>query len=129
MDRPLADLGGHSDERLGLPLRGRHGRDRTTPVPQVEPGPVGGKTQRPAPDRLGHDDLHAIDLVRGGRPLVGLVAHHEEPDGGVAHVTTEVDQDTAPLDHIEILGIRLEVPHDPGLQGGQPHVLHLVQGT
>ncbi len=127
MDRALADLGRDTDQCLGLLLGGRHGRHRTAPVPQMEPRPVGREPQRPAPDRLGDDGLHLVDLLLGGRSLVGLVAHDEEPDSRVPHIATEVDQDTAALDRSEILGIRLEIPGDAGLEGGQAHVLHLVQ--
>ncbi len=127
MDGALPDLGRHPDQRFGLLLRGGHGGNRATPVPQVEPGPIGGEPQCPAPDRLGHDGLHTVDLVLLRRPLVGVIPHHEEPDRRVAHVAPEVDQDTAPFDCSEVLGVCLEVPDDPGLQGSQAHVLHLVQ--
>ena len=77
--------------------------------------------------RLPHDVGHRRELVVGGVALVAVVAHHEEPDRGVADVRGEVEDAAVALDGVEVLGEGLEVPRDPGLQRGQAHVLDVVQ--
>ena len=73
---------------------------------------------------------HQVDLAVGGRPLVGLGSHDEEPDRGVPHVAAEVEGDTAALDGVEVLGKGLElVPGHPGHQGVEAHVLHVLEGA
>ena len=76
---------------------------------------------------LPHDVGHRRALLLGGLALVAVVAHHEQADRGVSDVRGVVQDGAVPLDGVEVLGERLEVPRDPGLQRGQAHVLDVVQ--
>ena len=127
VDRAPADLGCDPDQGLGLLLRRRHRGNRAAPVSEMEAGPVGGEAQRPPEYGLGDDRSHVRDLVVGGRPLIGVVAHHVQADGGMTDVTAEVDQRAPAADCLEVLGIGLEVPDHTGLEGGDAHVFDLVE--
>ena len=59
--------------------------------------------------------------------LVPRVAHHEQPHRGVPDVRGVVEDGAVPLDRVEVLGERLEVPRDPGLERREAHVLDVLE--
>ena len=76
------------------------------------------------------DAGHGRQLVGGGRSLVGLGAHGEEPHRGVAHVAAVVEGHATAFDRVEVLGECLElVPGHPGHQGVEAHVLNVLEGA
>ena len=72
---------------------GHPGGHRATAVTVVGRRSAGGEARWPRPPCLGHHRLHPVQLLGGGRPLVGLLAHYVEPHGGVAHVAAVVECD------------------------------------
>ena len=126
---PLADLGGDAHQRLHLGLLGHDRRHRPPAVADVEAGPVGGKSEGAAEDRLPNDAAHPVDLGIGGRPFVRLVAQDVDPYRRVPDVAAEVDGGPLPPDQVEVLRVGLEVPLDAGGERLEAHVLDLVEGA
>ena len=76
---------------------------------------------------LTEDGLHARDLLGRRHPLVRVVAHHEQPQRGVADVRRVVECHTVTLDRPEVLGERREVPRDARRERRDVHVLDVLE--
>ena len=122
-----AFLAQHADEGLELITGGESAGNGQAVSPAVGHGKAGGQTGRPGVDGLGHHLHHAGHLVVGGRPLIGLVAHHEQSQGGVADVGPKVEGDAPVGNGVQILGERLEVPGDALGQAVHVHVFDVFQ--
>ena len=88
---------------------------------------AGGEAGGARLHRLAQDGLHLRDLVVGGGALVRVVAHHEQPQRGVADVRGEVQRGAAPLDRREVLGEGREVPRDARAERLDVHVLDVLE--
>ena len=117
----------HVQHGLELGQIGEAARDRLAVHAAVGDGEAGGEPRRPCLHRLGQDPLHLRDLVGRGRALVGVGAHGEQAHRGVPDVGGEVEADAAALDRRQVFGEGGEVPGDARLQGGDVHVLDVLQ--
>ncbi len=124
----LARVARREEQRLDFVGLGEAARHRLAVDAAVREREAGGEARRAGRERLPHERGHLLDLVGGGRALVGGVAHHVEPQRGVADVGGEVERASpAGATDVEVLGERLEVPRDPGDQRGRIHVLDVLE--
>ncbi len=72
---------------------------------------------------LPYDRGHPLDLLRGGLPLLGGIAHHVAAQGTVPDVEGSVDADLA-AHGLEELWEALEAVHGDALEGTGVHPLH-----
>ncbi len=114
--RPAA---GH--QGLQLLQGGQAGRHRAVGAVPVRGGVGGREPGGSGGHRLADDPGHLADLVVGGLPLEGGVAHDPAPHGGVADVAGHVHAEPAPAGGQE-LGEGLEVPGQ-AVEGGGRHAL------
>ena len=110
---------------LALVGQARRHRDAVLAVVLLEGG--GGEADGAGAQRLHHDAAHLRDLRVGGGAPARLLAQHVGAHRGVAHEGRHVGHEAATLQRGEVLGIRLEVPVDPGPQRLERHALHVGQ--
>jgi hypothetical protein len=104
--------GGHRPtESEQLIFRGIGPRYRFTVDRAVADRARGRKAQRPNLDRFPHQTCHRRDVVWRGR-LVARAAlpHRVRADRTVRHLTTNVDREFLPPDHVEVFGVAFPAP-------------------
>jgi hypothetical protein len=105
-------------------------RDRPAAVAVVRGRGTGGEPHGAAGHGIGHHGGHGLELAVGGGTLVGVLAHHVQPHGGVADVAGVVQRRPSTLHGVEVLRERLElVPRHPHREGVEAHVLDVLEGA
>ena len=84
----------------------------------------GRHAQRSGGHRVGHDALHAGDLVGVGGLIAGTpLPHHVGPDRAVGHLGAHVDGPAAVVEGVEVIAEALPVPGDALREGRARDVL------